>query len=113
MMIIMCQRPCPHAWSWHGCWFRMLPRLRAIPRHGVAWFMAPDNAHGAVAVFPGWKFWIPAASINFWAIPVDKQGAVRGRVSREGQGAWLARSASCGNGSPGATCQPTQESLPD
>ncbi|KIZ03148.1 hypothetical protein MNEG_4812 [Monoraphidium neglectum] len=21
----------------------------------------------------GWKFWIPAASINFWAIPVDKQ----------------------------------------
>jgi len=29
----------------------------------------------------GWKFWVPAASINFYAIPVDKQ--VRGGKSQE------------------------------
>lgn len=25
----------------------------------------------------GWKFWVPAASINFYCIPVDKQGGSR------------------------------------
>lgn len=49
--------------------------IRPMVAVSESYAQSPNTTH---QLLPGWKFWVPASSINFYCIPLDKQGAAGG-----------------------------------